>query len=84
MQAIRDRSRVGTQVGPPENISVAIPAIATPKHIRAAELATRELNAPYLTALYREVAAGTGWPSGTAALVAGDLSTISAKSAGSG
>ncbi len=51
VQAIRARSRAGTQVGPAENISVAIPAIETPEHIRAAELATRELNAPYLTAM---------------------------------
>jgi len=51
VQAIRARSRAGTQVGPAENISVALPAIETAEHIRAAELATRELNAPYLTAV---------------------------------
>jgi beta-glucosidase len=51
VQAIRARSRAGTLVGPAENISVAIPAIETAEHIRAAELATRELNAPYLTAM---------------------------------
>ena len=50
VQAIRARSRAGTQVGPAENISVCIPAIE-PADIRAAELATRELNAPYLTAI---------------------------------
>jgi beta-glucosidase len=51
VQAIRARSRAGTQVGPAENISVAIPAIETAENIRAAEVATRELNAPYLTAI---------------------------------
>jgi beta-glucosidase len=51
VQAIRARSRAGTQVGPAENISVCIPAIETSENIRAAELATRELNAPYLTAI---------------------------------
>jgi beta-glucosidase len=51
VQAIRARGRAGTQVGPAENISVCIPAIETSENIRAAELATRELNAPYLTAI---------------------------------
>ena len=50
VQAIRARARAGTQVGPAENISVCVPAIE-PADIRAAELATRELNAPYLTAI---------------------------------
>jgi beta-glucosidase len=50
VQAIRARARAGTQVGPAENISVCVPVIE-PADIRAAELATRELNAPYLTAI---------------------------------
>jgi beta-glucosidase len=58
VQAIRARSRAGTKTGPAENISVCVPVIETPEHIAAAELATRELNAPYLTAImeghYRE------------------------------
>jgi beta-glucosidase len=69
VQAIRARSRAGTQIGPAENISVCVPIIETPDHIAAAEVATRELNAPYLTAImegrYREsflVAAGADAP----------------------
>src|SRR5207247_10651672 len=69
VQAVRARSRAGTQTGPAENVSVCVPVIETPEHIAAAELATRELNAPYLTAVmegrYREsflVAAGADAP----------------------
>src|SRR5262249_42018984 len=51
VQAMRARSRTSVQIGPAENISVCVPVIETPEHIRAAELATRELNAPYLTAI---------------------------------
>ena len=45
VQAIRARSRAGTQAGPAENVSVCVPVIETPEHIAAAELTTRELNA---------------------------------------
>ena len=69
VQAIRARSRAGTQVGLAENISVCVPVIEAPEHIAAAELATRELNAPYVTAImegrYREsflAAAGADAP----------------------
>ncbi|TMK03348.1 MAG: beta-glucosidase [Alphaproteobacteria bacterium] len=69
VQAIRARSRAGTQIGLAENISVCVPVIEAPEHIAAAELATRELNAPYVTAImegrYREsflAAAGTDAP----------------------
>ena len=51
VQAIRANARRGTKVGPAENITTALPAIETPEHIRAAELATREVNAPYLTVM---------------------------------
>ena len=51
VQAIRARSRAGTQTGPAENVSICVPVIETPEHIQAAERATRELNAPYLTAI---------------------------------
>lgn len=51
VQAIRAHARRGTRVGPAENIEVCIPAIATEANIRAAEIATRELNAGYLTAI---------------------------------
>jgi beta-glucosidase len=58
-----------------------VPVIETPEHIAAAELATRELNAPYLTAImegrYREsflAAAGADAPK----VAAEDMKTISA------
>jgi beta-glucosidase len=35
-------------VGPAENIAACVPAIATPENIRAAEIATRELNAGFI------------------------------------
>jgi beta-glucosidase len=48
VQAIRAKGRAGTKVGPAENIAACLPAIATPGNIRAAEIATRELNASFL------------------------------------
>jgi beta-glucosidase len=51
VQAIRAHGRRGTRVGPAENIEICIPAIETPENVRAAEIATRELNAGYLTAI---------------------------------
>jgi beta-glucosidase len=51
VQAVRASGRRGTKLGPAENIATALPAIETVENIRAAELATRELNAPYLTVM---------------------------------
>jgi beta-glucosidase len=51
VQAVRAHGRAGTKVGPAENLVVCIPAIGTPANIRATEIATRELNAGYLTAI---------------------------------
>ncbi|WP_231510486.1 family 1 glycosylhydrolase [Fischerella sp. PCC 9605] len=52
VQAIRAKARRGTKVGPAENIVVAVvPIIETPEHIKATEIAMRELNAGYLTAM---------------------------------
>ena len=51
VQAVRASGRRGTRVGPAENIAAALPAVETAENIRAAELATRELNAPYLTVM---------------------------------
>jgi beta-glucosidase len=51
VQAIRANARPGTRVGPAENIATAVPAIETEENIRAAETATRELNAAYLTVM---------------------------------
>jgi beta-glucosidase len=48
VQAIRARARAGTRVGPAENIAACLPAIDTPENIRAAEIATRELNSGFL------------------------------------
>jgi beta-glucosidase len=48
VQAIRARGRAGTKVGPAENIATCVPAIDTPENVRAAEIATRELNAGLL------------------------------------
>ena len=51
VQAIRAKGKKGTQVGPADNINIAVPLIESPKHIKAAEAATRELNAPFMTAM---------------------------------
>ena len=48
VQAIRARARAGTRVGLAENIAACVPAIETPEHVRATEIATRELNAGIL------------------------------------
>jgi beta-glucosidase len=48
VQAIRASARKGTRVGIAENIATCVPVIATPEHIRATEIATRELNAGLL------------------------------------
>jgi beta-glucosidase len=50
-QAIRANAKPGTKVGPVDNILTGVPAIETAENIRAAETATRELNAPYLTVM---------------------------------
>jgi beta-glucosidase len=51
VRAIRANGQQGTKCGPAENISTAVPLIETPEHLKAAEAATRELNAPYLTVM---------------------------------
>src|SRR6195256_2127810 len=48
VQAIRAHGRAGTKVGAAENIAACLPAIDTPANVRAAEIATRELNAGFL------------------------------------
>ncbi|QWG25854.1 beta-glucosidase [Bradyrhizobium sediminis] len=48
VQAIRAKARAGTRVGPAENIAACVPAFDTPENVRAAEMATRELNAGFL------------------------------------
>jgi beta-glucosidase len=51
VQAIRARATRAVRIGPAENLVVCIPAIDTPENVRAAEIATRELNAGYLTVM---------------------------------
>jgi len=51
VQAIRANAKSGTQVGLAENAVVFVPVIDTAKHIEAARRATREENAPFLTAV---------------------------------
>jgi beta-glucosidase len=51
VQAIRANAKPGTKCGPADNLSTAVPAIETPENIRAAEIATREMNAGYLTVI---------------------------------
>src|SRR5499425_3210778 len=51
VQAIRARGRAGTKVGPAEHIHHAVPLIETPDHIKAAQAATREANAAFLTVI---------------------------------
>src|SRR5262249_40944303 len=51
VQAIRAKGRAGTKVGPADNIHAAVPLIEAPEHIQAAQTATREANAPYLTVM---------------------------------
>jgi beta-glucosidase len=51
VQAIRARGPAGTKVGFAENIRVAIPVMNTPEYVKAAETATRERNAGFMTVM---------------------------------
>jgi hypothetical protein len=51
VQAIRAHGPAGTKVGPAEVIQCAVPLIESPEHVAAAQAATRELNAAYLTVM---------------------------------
>jgi beta-glucosidase len=51
VQAIRANAGRGTKCGPADNLNIAVPVIETPEHIKAAEMATRQMNAPYLTVM---------------------------------
>jgi beta-glucosidase len=51
VQAIRANARPGTQVGLAENATVFVPVIEQQSHLDAALKATREGNAPFLTAI---------------------------------
>lgn len=80
VQAIRANSKKGTKVGLAENITACVPVFESAEHIKAAETATRELNAQYMTVIqegkYTDLYlknAGKDAPKFTAA----DLKTIS-------
>ena len=51
VQAIRASAKPSTKVGLAENIVAAVPVIETAENVAAAERATRELNAGYLTVI---------------------------------
>ena len=51
VRAIRASAKSGTEVGLAENATIFVPVIETPEHIEAARRATREENAPFLTAV---------------------------------
>ncbi|MGA9587165.1 MAG: GH1 family beta-glucosidase [Terracidiphilus sp.] len=51
VQAIRANTPSGTQVGLAENAVVVVPVMETAEHIEAAQKATRDTNAPFLTTL---------------------------------
>lgn len=51
IEAIRARAPSAVSCGIAENLDVAVPAIDDSEHVRAAEAATRELNAQFLTVI---------------------------------
>jgi len=51
VQAIRARGRAGIKVGFAENMLTAVPVMEAPAYIKAAETATRELNADFTTVM---------------------------------
>ena len=51
VQAIRAHGAPGTKIGFAENIRVAVPAIDAPEHVTAAEAATRDRNAGFMTVM---------------------------------
>jgi beta-glucosidase len=51
VQAIRANGGPGTKCGLADHLNTAVPAIETPEHIKAAQMATREMNAGYMTVI---------------------------------
>src|SRR5262245_52229724 len=51
VQAMRARGPAGTRIGFAENMRAPVPAIDAPDHVRAAEVATREVNAGVVTVM---------------------------------
>ncbi|MEP6849375.1 MAG: GH1 family beta-glucosidase [Acidobacteriota bacterium] len=51
VQALRAKCKPGTKIGLAENMTICVPVIETPEHIKAAEEATRQLNAQFMTVI---------------------------------
>jgi beta-glucosidase len=51
VQALRAKCKPGTRIGIAENMTVCAPVIENAEHIKAAEEATRQLNAAYMTVI---------------------------------
>src|SRR5262245_21134098 len=51
VRAIRARGRAGIKVGFAENMLAPVPVLETPEYVKAAERATRELNADFTTVM---------------------------------
>jgi beta-glucosidase len=51
VQAIHAQGGPGVRCGPADNINTSVPLIESPEHARAAEMATRAANAPFLTVM---------------------------------
>jgi beta-glucosidase len=51
VQAIRAKGKAGAKVGPADNLHAAVPLIEAPEHVQAAQAATREASAPFLTVM---------------------------------
>jgi len=51
VQAIRAHGKPDTKIGVAENMTICVPVVETPEQVAAAERATRELNAQYMTVI---------------------------------
>src|SRR5215469_14944108 len=80
VQAIRARGPAGTRVGFAENTKMAVPVIDTPEHVKAAETATRDLNAGFTTVMlegrYTDAYLASSGGGGTPKFTDDELKTI--------
>jgi beta-glucosidase len=51
VQAIRAKAKAGTRIGLAENMNICVPVIENAEHIKAAQEATRQTNAQYMTVI---------------------------------
>ena len=51
VQAIRAHGKPDTKIGVAEDMTICVPVVEAPEHVAAAERATRELNAQYMTVM---------------------------------